>query len=97
MGAIPTITVKNKKGHVMTINAIDFDPKEHRPLAAGEQPQVEKPKEVPPLVEGAIANARTKAALKAIAAQHGLELGDAEKMSMAKIRAELLPQIKAGG
>jgi uncharacterized protein YidB (DUF937 family) len=85
--AVPTVVVKNKQGHLMRINVVDFDGKIHKP--AGEAAAKSEKK------SGAaeqIDAARSFKALEAIADEHGLKFDEALKPLTAS-KAHLLDQL----
>jgi hypothetical protein len=92
MGTIPTMTVKNKKGHLMRINVADFDAKEHESI--GDVTEAPPPKVFAEDIEAKIAAAKTKATLAAIATQYGLDISEEQlKGKLVEIRSVLLPQV----
>jgi hypothetical protein len=92
--SIPTMVVKNKQGHLMRINATDYDPKKHVP--AGEAAaEASKPKAKEPTKEEAddfqkkVTTAMSHKALEAIADEIGVEIPEDLK-TLADVRAFLL-------
>lgn len=86
--SVPTVLVKNKKGHVMRINVGDFDSKIHTP--AGHLTGKEAPKPSGDL-ESKVAAAGTFKALGAIADEFELDLPEDIK-PLAAAKAHLLSQ-----
>ena len=85
-GPIPTVTVVNRKGHVMNINVGDFDPKLHKRVEAVEAPH-DKPD-----TAAAISAATTIEELRGLAKASGLMLHPAvRRVDTAKAR--LLEQL----
>jgi hypothetical protein len=88
MARVPTVVVKNKKGHVMRINVADFDSKVHTAIEAAEGAG-RGPKKG---IEQQIDAAGTFKALESIAKAHNLEWpGDIKPLKAAK--AHLLSQL----